>query len=88
MVEAAKAGKPSPMIESYILSLCRVFHCLPSQIMDEDIVLIDNAITFASAHGVVTRLLQAKGEAIHDLSPSDATTIAELEKMGINPWGV
>ena len=88
MVNAAKAGKPPPTDEQYIMLLCQKFNCLPSQIQDEDGPLLNRMMIYESIYSAVKKRKEATGEKIHELPEGVNKVLDMLDEMGIKYDGL
>ena len=71
-----------------LMGLCKMFGCLPSDILKEDAATITMMMTYENAYQSVKALRSATGDSIHKLPASVGRTIERLKEQGIYKGGL
>lgn len=88
MVNAARAGQPSPTDEQHIWRMCKAFNCLPSQLTNEDAYYIERMMIYENVYLAIKRRREAFGEGIHELPDYVNDVLDMLDEMGIKYDGI
>ena len=71
-----------------LMGLCKMFNCLPSEILKEDAATITKMMIYENSYQAVTAIRSAQGDAIHKLPASVGKIIESLREQGIYKGGL